>query len=270
MHVRFGLVADQVMSFARYLRRDDSTQRWTQVSAKDFEALSGRRGVPQHGVLEVLAQQMIVSWASSDDDECRQLVHVPPRAIQNSGASCLMAGVDAGVPQLSVSELNALVEHLAYLWFVELPDNATSCKRKLWATHKMLKEKVLHIFGGCAVHQLSRINMASDAHTLTPDIYHLKYVCHQVSYGKRLFSQLLKLVSEELVVLDSSQIDSSEFDSWKAFREYFLEHSLFRAAHITRGRVDERGESDEPADNEEPPLRAPSSVSVFSRTHHPC
>ncbi len=102
-------------------------------------------GVPQHGLVEILAQRMDLRWFGNDGgSHCREVL-VPPRAISNAGASCLFTAVNTGVPAFSVDGLTYLSARMPFLIFYELPGNAASCKKKLWATHKLIPESVFYI-----------------------------------------------------------------------------------------------------------------------------
>ena len=88
-----------------------------------FQNVAGR-GLPRHGVVEVLAQQMEVHQRTDAGFFSRTIL-VPPRVLQNQQASTLMTGVNLGVPQFSIESLNAFPE-CDNMILAETPDNASA------------------------------------------------------------------------------------------------------------------------------------------------
>eukprot|EP00974_Lingulodinium_polyedra_P113491 10986796-Lingulodinium_polyedra.AAC.1 len=84
---------------------------------------------------------MDIHWATPDGFHHRKAL-VPPRVVENGGASTLMGAVDAGIPQLSVAELNRLATFMKFMLLAEHPDGAKSCLRKLAATAAKLAPNI--------------------------------------------------------------------------------------------------------------------------------
>ena len=219
---------------------NEELDRWQALPIEQFRNVSGRP-VPRRGIVEVLAQRMDVHWAEGIGTYHREIL-VPPQVLQYCRASCLMTGVHEGVPSFSIPELIKLAALMRFFMLAELPDGASSCRRKLWATYARLPKNALFVAGACAAHQAHRI-FQQDCAVLIADVYHLKCVTQLTSHANRLREVSALIVDRDLLVLDMKQVSDDEFSEWRRHREQVLEHSLYRRAHRTRGRLDGPGDA---------------------------
>ena len=76
----------------------------------------------------------------------------PPRILPDQRASALMAVVESGIPEVSIAALVEPSRDLRVIIPAEFPDASTACRKKLWATHARLHDRVLYVPGHCAAH----------------------------------------------------------------------------------------------------------------------
>ena len=247
-HVRFGVLADVVSPHARYLRFNEHEDRWEALPARKFVETTGRE-LPQHGVVEILAQQMEVHCRTQTGRMSRTVL-VGPRILQNQRASCLITAVNKGVPQFSIDALNKMCAeagYTGYLIFMETPDNAKACKRKVYATMQRLNksQRVLFVAGGCAAHKLQRIVLHQEgAKTMVGDLYAIKYVAESPAVLNRLRRVLEDMVEEELDIIPSDKVSEADAAKWLSHTNEVLEHTLLRQLHHTRARLDQSSGQD--------------------------
>lgn len=99
-----------------------------------------RRSHPSHGPCKVC---LGTAFGTETAD-----VFVPPQILQSSRSSVLLSAVNAGVPPFSLDKIVELATTLSgYILLSELPDAASSCKRKMWATYVRLPLRVLFVAG---------------------------------------------------------------------------------------------------------------------------
>ena len=245
MKCAFGVQASELVPIARFFHWDETNNRWEALRAEKFRAIA-QRGLPNRGVLEVFQQRMEVCWAT------RKGVHqqnylVPPRILPDQRASAVMAAVESGIPEFSIGALTELCRDLRVIILAECPDASTACRRKLWATHARLPDRVLYVPGTCAAHQIHRVICHNDGKAIVSDVYAMKYVCHLASHSLWLYRKLQQWVEDNLEITVGVEVSKVDMAQWRRHTQDVLEHSLFRRAHRTRARQDHIV-SDDPAE----------------------
>ncbi len=96
---------------------------------------------------------------------------------------------------------------------------------------------------------MNRMQVSSPGSLLTVALYIAKIVAHNVHYAKRLNAHLMNMI-DEIDVLSPMEVGDEDLANRSAHLEFALKHSLFRKAHITRGRVRNDGAWDEDAADE--------------------
>jgi hypothetical protein len=245
MKCAFGVLASQLIPTARFFSWNAAGNRWEAMRAERFRVIT-QRGLPNRGVLEVFQQRMEVCWAT------RQGVHkqnylVPPRILPDQRASALMAAVESGIPELSNGALAGLSRDLRVIILAECPDASTACRRKLWATHARLPDRVLYVPGTCAAHQIHRVICHNDGKAIVSDLYAMTYVCHMASHSLWLYRKLQHWVEDNLEITVGAEVSQVDMAQWRRRTQHVLEHSLLRRAHRTRARQ-EHAVDDDPAE----------------------
>jgi hypothetical protein len=168
-------------------------------------------------------------------------VHIPPRILQNQKASCLYTAIAAGCPELSPTSLADLAKFCRWILLVEFPDGASSNKRKMFFVAAELPGNVLFIPGTCCVHAAHRVvaklEKLGGKYTLVGDTYACKFVMHLSSHYNRMYRILRSLIKGELLVMPRDSVSNSDYAAWAAHADGVLEHTVFRQAHHTRGRL---------------------------------
>jgi hypothetical protein len=245
MKCAFGVQASELVPIARFFHWDETNNRWEALRAEKFRAIA-QRGLSIRGVLEVFQQRMEVCWAT------RKGVHqqnylVPPRILPDQRASAVMAAVESGIPEFSIGALTELCRDLRVIILAECPDASTACRRKLWATHARLPDRVLYVPGTCAAHQIHRVICHNDGKAIVSDVYAMKYVCHLASHSLWLYRKLQQWVEDNLEITVGVEVSKVDMAQWRRHTQDVLEHSLFRRAHRARARQDHIV-SDDPAE----------------------
>lgn len=248
MAMLFGALQEIVMPHARYFHLNEVTKKWEMKTLEQYTAIH-KRGAPNMGVVEVLAQRMQIHYhhTGSHTTHSRDII-VPPRLLQNQNASTLFNAINTGVPQLSCASLLELSSSVRFMLFTETPDNAACCKRKMIATANRMPQNIFFVAGGCVGHHCYRVigslNELGDATTLG-DIYTAKFMVHLASHYNSLWHDLKRLV-DELEIVKRCDVSDADFQSWSEHREGILQHTLLRQNQLTRGRL--CGEGDALAD----------------------
>lgn len=177
-----------------------------------------------------------VSYWTSHHEMLTRDILVPPRIIQNTGASTVYAAFNKGVPQLSVDSITELCADLKYILIAECPDNASSNKRKMYATAARLPANALMIIGGCVVHHAQRAVNAIGGKVIG-DLYSAKFLTHLNSHYAHLFRTLRKLVDEELLVIPRRNVREEDVRQWEVHTAGVMSHTTLRKQLHTRGRL---------------------------------
>jgi hypothetical protein len=202
-----------------------------------FEAMSSR-SAPRFGVCEVFAQSATISFVRNEEWH-NHIVHVPPRILENQKASTIYRACNLGIPQLSIDGVTKLADMVRFLLIDECPDHAASNKKNMFFALSKYPANVFFIPGGCGVHSCHRIIVNIGERKLLGDAYAAKFVMHLSSHYNRMYRQLHELVRSELLVLPRNSVTDADVQAWAAHAEAVLEHTLFRTAHQTRGRLDD-------------------------------
>jgi hypothetical protein len=200
-----------------------------------------KRAAPHVGVCEVFAQSAVITYHRGAE-EVRHMIHVPPRILQNQSSSTIYTAVATGCPDVSIDSLVALSKACCYILLVEFPDGASPNKRKMFFQAALLPKNVLFIPGVCSVHAahrlMSKLESLGGRFTLIGDVYAAKFVMHLSSHYNRMYRVLRDIVFEELVILPREAVSDADFEAWRIHAASVLEHTVFRKARHTRGRLD--------------------------------
>ena len=174
-----------------------------------------------------------VSWKSGEEWHHKE-IKVPPRLVQNTGASVTNRAVETGVPQLSVASLSELAKKLRFLLLNEVPDNATANVRKKAHTSTLLRPNMFYAPAGCAGHKCHRImtNATNEDHVIG-DVYAVDFVCHIPSHQNKILREFFKMVDDGLEVVDRPPIPE-----FVEHTKGILRHTVLRNVEFTRGRLD--------------------------------
>ena len=189
----FGSLTSAISPHARYLVKEEFKDgtgrvRWRAVPIDEYIAL-GRRALPKHGTVELLAQNLTVhTLRSHGSHRCvdTQQIVVAPKVVQSSGASSVWAALEDG--GLSIEKINELP---GYVFLSESPDAASANIRLMAQRRESLGSRVLYDPNVCCVHGLHRIVVGSTGEEkLCGDVYAVHYVCSMPAHSARMAREL--------------------------------------------------------------------------------
>jgi hypothetical protein len=245
--VNFGRLKSRVSAHARYFILGEDN-KWKAVRLSEWRVLR-KQDSPARGSLELLAQQIHVGVAFSNDTVLEESVLVAPRFLEAGKSSVIFAATEKAVNGLSTRELNALATggHVPYLFISEIPDACRANKRKRAEVITILmdtKNAFITPVDGCCVHALLGIVSSSDARDICGDI-HAQAMVHSVVANHN------KVVREfEAEVIDKFKwiTDEEPDPSWSQHLQDILRETV---GEDIRGSVDFNGASLNPQTSEE-------------------
>jgi hypothetical protein len=136
-----------------------------------------------------------------------------------------MVAVESGIPELSIGALTELCRDLRVIILAECPDASTACRRKLWATHARLPDRVLYVPGACAAHQIHRVICHNDGKAIVSDLYVMKFACYLASDSLWLYRKLQQRVEGNLEITPRAEVSKEDMARWRHRTEQVLEHT---------------------------------------------
>jgi hypothetical protein len=237
--VAFGSLASTVSPHGRYLAKKDGA--WKAVSADEFAAQSRVSGLPERGVLELLAQRLSIAavWTTGLEEHAE--IPVLPVFLQDGRASTMFRAVDEAVPGLGYSALLELATKYPsrFIFLSQVPDAAKSNVRLVAFVHNLLAD-CPNIFqsplAACVVHTTHRIMVtAVNLETLIGDLHACAVVHRSVKQHNECIGGLRALLDSDDFEFDETQMPDPR---WRAHLQQILDFTLCKDV---RGRVDELG-----------------------------
>jgi hypothetical protein len=141
---------------------------------------------PSKGVIEVMAQQAYVAWVRRDSHAvfARDIL-LRPCAMSDGKASTIHRAVEDSCPDLSMDALRRLALEVPFLIYSEVPDRASSNKRKRAFTVGVcanIPNMFTSPLPGCVGHTLNTVAVRSCGEKkLVGDSHALAYTVHGTS-----------------------------------------------------------------------------------------
>ena len=178
--VYFGVYADQMVDFAKYLVQKENEPGFKLVSSSEVRALRGQHWKPKYGIVEFFAQRHTVHWNPySSDFKCmlNRTDHIisKPMILKKNNASTVHTAQQRGSGMFSFDRLNDLSLRARFVFWSEVIDSCNVNKRKLRKAMKVFLTLPANCFlhvGSCGSHLLHIILQdGADEALIIGDIY---------------------------------------------------------------------------------------------------
>ena len=116
--------------------------------------------LPTSGTLELMAQELVVSWLDQRNQRHSCNVLLPGSFLGNGKASTIFAAVEGAFPALSVPNLVDMASRIKHIGNSHVPDEHPSNKRMRTATSDKLVASAnvfTNMQPGCVVHGLHNV-----------------------------------------------------------------------------------------------------------------
>ena len=173
--VHFGALTEAITPHARYLIKEVDARgrvQWKAVKREIFQA-ECRRALPRSGVVELMAQEVMLHAISRESTYMAQREILAPVIVQSGSSSSMGSALEKN--NFNISTLNSLAEH-CYLVLCEAPDMAPSNRRLMAFRGQQLSHRVLYDKTFCSVHKVHRIVVSATGYYQHFNKYYFKVI----------------------------------------------------------------------------------------------